>query len=95
MISKIVLLNVLVTDAVKLMVAVLLQLAVSEPVAISTLVVISTRSSSLGFQNFANKTFANWTFANGESPQIYWRKYSGLSPIGESPKADSAALESL
>jgi hypothetical protein len=37
-----------------------------------------------GFPNFANKTFANWTFANGESPAIYWRKYSGHSPIGES-----------
>jgi len=37
-----------------------------------------------GFPNFANKTFANWTFANGESPVIYWRKYSGHLPIGES-----------
>ena len=37
-----------------------------------------------GFPNFANKIFANWTFANGESPKVHWRKYSGLSPIGES-----------
>jgi hypothetical protein len=36
-----------------------------------------------GFPNFANKTFANWAFANSESPEIYWRKYSGHSPIGE------------
>ena len=33
-----------------------------------------------GFPNFANKTFAN-----GECPKVHWRKYSGLSPIGESP----------
>jgi hypothetical protein len=39
----------------------------------------------LGFPNFANKTFANRKFANGESPKVYWRKYSGLSPINESP----------
>jgi len=28
---------------------------------------------------------ANKTFANGESPGVYWRKYGGLSPIGEIP----------
>ena len=33
-----------------------------------------------GFPNFANKTFAN-----GECPEVHWRKYSGPSPIGESP----------
>jgi hypothetical protein len=35
-------------------------------------------------KTFANRTFANRTFANGESPRMYWRNYSGLSPIGES-----------
>jgi hypothetical protein len=38
-----------------------------------------------GFPNFANKTFANGTFANGQSLKMHWRKYSGLSPMGESP----------
>ena len=39
----------------------------------------------MGGGTFANKTFANKTFANGESPGVYWRKYGGLSPIGEIP----------
>ncbi len=37
-----------------------------------------------GFPNFSNKTFANGIFANGESLKMHWRKYSGLSPMGES-----------
>jgi hypothetical protein len=46
-----------------------------------------------GFPNFANKTFANWTFANDESPKVYWRKYSGLSPIGESREGVLANIQ--
>jgi hypothetical protein len=50
-------------------------------------------ASKMANGNFANKTFANRTFANGESPWVYWRKYSGLSPIGEIPGGALAKLQ--
>ncbi len=51
-----------------------------------------------GFRNFANKTFANyWRKSRGYTGEssvdirqlakvqpVYWRKFSGYSPIGES-----------
>jgi hypothetical protein len=46
-----------------------------------------------GFPNFANKTFANKTFANGESSKVHWRKYGGLSPIGESHESILAKVQ--
>ncbi len=47
----------------------------------------------MGGGTFANKTFANKTFANGESPRTYWRKYGGLSPIGEIPSDALAKIQ--
>jgi hypothetical protein len=45
-----------------------------------------------GFPLFANETFANRTFANGESPAVYSRKNSGLSPIGQCPQGELAKV---
>jgi hypothetical protein len=49
-------------------------------------ILVDDEREKVGGRTFANKTFANRTFANGESPGVYWRKYSGLSPIGEFPE---------
>ncbi len=46
-----------------------------------------------GGGTFANKTFANRTFANGESPWVYWRKSTVLSPIGEIPGGALAKVQ--
>ncbi len=41
----------------------------------------------MGFPLFANKTFAV-----GESPAVYSRKNSGLSPIGQCPQGELAKV---